>query len=159
MRRRVCVLGIQRMRWGVEASRYPIGGADFVATHLPPGPGFNDYNFGGYLIWTFYGQGRPVYLDGRLHAIERYRDVWRSTLDAMDPTPAALGQWMQLMQGWHWTWGLVRSRPFPAFFKGEPVSLLAYYFPARDWALVYRDSSVRFICSADPSDAGCDSTL
>ena len=42
----------------------PVGAADYVLREHPPGPIFNAYNFGAYLMWRLYPD-YPVYVDGR----------------------------------------------------------------------------------------------
>ncbi len=53
------------------AKLFPIDAARFVAAHDYPGPLYNDFNWGGYLIWAL--PQYPVALDGRtnLHGDER----------------------------------------------------------------------------------------
>ncbi len=45
------------------ASRYPVQACRFVRQHEFAGPLFNDFNWGGYLIWAL--PGYPVVIDGR----------------------------------------------------------------------------------------------
>ncbi len=47
-----------------EARVYPVGAVDFIRAQKPPQPMFNDYGWGGYLIWKLYPDYR-VYIDGR----------------------------------------------------------------------------------------------
>ena len=49
---------------GYEARRFPAAAVDFIGEQQLPGPIFNDYDWGGYLIWKFY-PGRQVFIDGR----------------------------------------------------------------------------------------------
>jgi hypothetical protein len=42
----------------------PVQAADYVLRERPPGPIFNAYNFGAYLMWRLYPD-YPVYVDGR----------------------------------------------------------------------------------------------
>ena len=68
----------------------PVMVAEFIATERPPGPMFNSYNWGGYLLWAL--PDYPVYVDGRTDLyrdafLTRYlraalgHDGWRETLD------------------------------------------------------------------------------
>jgi hypothetical protein len=63
----------------------------FIQKNKPPGPIFNSYNWGGYLIYKLW-PAYPVYIDGRTDLyddsfIRRYLDVmvanegWEQTLD------------------------------------------------------------------------------
>ncbi len=69
----------------------PAAAAAYVESNDLPGPLFNSYNWGGYLIWRLYPH-YPVFIDGRTDLydaafIRRYLDVvtlqgdWRDTLD------------------------------------------------------------------------------
>jgi len=42
----------------------PVGAAEFIRRARPPGPLYNTYNFGGYLMWALYPE-YPVFVDGR----------------------------------------------------------------------------------------------
>lgn len=68
----------------------PVDAAEFIAEEAPPGPMFNSYNWGGYLMFAL--PDYPVYADGRtdlygdeflLHYIRVHaaRDDWRAALD------------------------------------------------------------------------------
>jgi hypothetical protein len=67
---------------GLQAAvekRFPVAAAAHVREHEYKGPLFNDFNWGGYLIWAL--PGLPVSIDGRtnLHGderTERYGRVW-----------------------------------------------------------------------------------
>ncbi len=63
-------LSPEAMRQEVEQV-FPVRAAAWVAEHDPAGPLYNDFNWGGYLIWAL--PGKPVALDGRtnLHGDER----------------------------------------------------------------------------------------
>ena len=47
-----------------EAQEFPKAAVDYIQTQRPPQPIFNDYAWGGYLIWRLYPD-YPVYIDGR----------------------------------------------------------------------------------------------
>jgi hypothetical protein len=75
----------------VEAETYPVAGVDFIKSQNLPQPIYNEYHWGGYLIWKLYPQYR-VYIDGRADVygdalIEEYFTVhdgeraWRKPLD------------------------------------------------------------------------------
>lgn len=60
--------------------RYPVEAADFVKQQGWPGPLYNDYNWGGYLMWQL--PALPVAMDGRanIHGeerLERTAATWR----------------------------------------------------------------------------------
>ena len=70
--------------------RWPASAADYLRGRDLPGEMFNSYNWGGYLIWRLYPEGR-VFIDGRADLygdefIEEYLRVayalagWEETL-------------------------------------------------------------------------------
>jgi len=75
----------------VEEDTLPYGAVRFIQAESPPGPLFNSYNWGGYLIFKLWPE-YPVYIDGRTDLyddtfIRRYLNVvvagndWAQTLD------------------------------------------------------------------------------
>jgi hypothetical protein len=69
------------------ARTFPVKAAAFVAEQGYPGPLYNDFNWGGYLIWAL--PHLPAAIDGRtnLHGdarIEHFGDVWAALPDAAD---------------------------------------------------------------------------
>ncbi len=102
-------------RLGVSAA-FPVGAVDFLEQARPPGPLFNDYGWGGYLIWRLYPDYR-VSIDGRaaVHGPRRFAehievaDVhprWRQTLDgsgarlALIPTKSSLAIVLRAAPDW-----------------------------------------------------------
>ena len=76
-----------------EAKHYPVGAVDFLSARRLPGPIFNDYGWGGYLIRRLYPEYR-VYIDGRADVYgdqfmtETFRTYdgrtgWREPLDRL----------------------------------------------------------------------------
>ncbi len=71
------------------ATKFPVAAVEHVRKNGYPGPLFNDFNWGGYLIWAL--PEMPVAIDGRtnLHGdarLERYGRVW-SGLDGWSDDP------------------------------------------------------------------------
>ncbi|MBI4011143.1 MAG: hypothetical protein HY359_02455 [Candidatus Rokubacteria bacterium] len=75
------------------AQIFPAGAVEYLKRARPPGPLFNDYGWGGYLIWRLYPDYR-VSIDGRMavHGPQRFADHievaevrprWRETLDRL----------------------------------------------------------------------------
>ena len=64
--------GRERPAADVNRQEYPAAAAEYVHQHRPPGPLYNHFNSGGYLIWAL--PEYPVGLDGRtnLYGEERY---------------------------------------------------------------------------------------
>jgi hypothetical protein len=80
-----------RMIAFAEERGYPVAAVDYLASHELPVPMFNDYNWGGYIIWRLWSR-YPVFVDGRADpygdallwdyaAIVRLRPDWRERLE------------------------------------------------------------------------------
>lgn len=75
-----------------QAGYFPVAAVDFIKSQNVPQPIYNEYQWGGYLIWHLYPQYR-VYIDGRADVygdalIEEYYTIyggtraWREPLDS-----------------------------------------------------------------------------
>jgi hypothetical protein len=51
--------------WAAVERRYPVGAVSFIKTHRLAGPVFNDYDWGGFLLWSL--PDLPIAIDGRLN--------------------------------------------------------------------------------------------
>jgi hypothetical protein len=74
-----------------ETQEFPAAAVDFILAQRPPQPIYNEYVWGGYLIWRLYPEYR-VYIDGRADVygdrlVEEWLDIhdgktrWRESLD------------------------------------------------------------------------------
>lgn len=105
-----------------EAEHFPSAAVTFLETHPAPGPIFNHYDWGGYLIWRLYPQ-TPVFIDGRA-------DVYGEALHQQ------FADTYQLKQDWqrtlaHWGIASVIVPPDSALATGLRRS--------PGWALSYED--------------------
>jgi hypothetical protein len=76
-----------------EMQSFPARAVAFLQTHPPPGPIFNHYDWGGYLIWKLYPTTR-VFIDGRA-------DLYGGELlDQFADTYQFKGAWQQTLQQW-----------------------------------------------------------
>lgn len=93
--------GLQ-LDWEPSAKTFPAAAVAYLRTHDVPGHLFNDYGWGGYLIYQLYPQ-RSVFIDGRMDVYgdafaERYLQVaglkqnWRQVLDEHDVRVALVGK-------------------------------------------------------------------
>jgi len=57
--------GIREAGFGVVEHRFPIGAAEWIAKHRPPGPIYHPLGFGGYLLWRLFPDYESL-VDGRL---------------------------------------------------------------------------------------------
>jgi hypothetical protein len=94
----IVTLGILAVRHSVaeqpksDAEKFPTGAVDFILAQKPPQPIYNEYIWGGYLIWRLYPDYR-VYIDGRADVygdslVKEWLEVhdgkpaWRDSLDS-----------------------------------------------------------------------------
>lgn len=76
--------GYRKPGWGLASLKYPQGAAQFLNHVSFPGTMFNDFSFGGYLIWACQPL-HPVFIDGRLDVypselFDDYAGVFRGTV-------------------------------------------------------------------------------
>ena len=100
-----------------EAQKFPAAAVEYLAKQETTGPIFNDYNWGGYLIWKLYPE-KKVFIDGRADVygdgfiFEYLRTYsgekgWRETLDRFDiqtvliQPNSALTSLLRDDKGWH----------------------------------------------------------
>jgi len=110
----------------------PVQAVEYIATYQPPGPLFNSYNWGSYVIWRLY----PEYLsfvDGRTdlfddEILEQYLTLWRADEG-----------WEQLVQRWDLRLALL-----------EPQAPLSAALRQVGWASLYQDD--QSIILAAPSE-------
>lgn len=99
----------------------PVAAVSYIDQHRPPGPIFNSYNWGSYLLWELH----PHYLsfvDGRTdlfndEILDQYLAIWRT-----DPG------WEQQLKRWEVRLALV-----------EPGAPLAAQLSASGWITLYAD--------------------
>lgn len=102
------------------AQMNPTGAAQYLADHQAAGRLFNEYNWGGYLVWTY--PQAPVFVDGRT-------DLYGDEI---------IGEWMQIIQAdsgwaerlvkWKVDWVLI-----------EPTRPLARVLTSAGWTVAYQD--------------------
>jgi hypothetical protein len=100
----------QRLEQVVE-QRFPVKAADFIIHHRLPGPLFNNFDWGGYLIWRL--QDLPVSIDnrGNVHGdelIERSLATW-SGRKGWDTDPDLLNARLVVAEVWRPLVSLLRS--------------------------------------------------
>ncbi|MFZ0201839.1 MAG: hypothetical protein WB523_23070 [Candidatus Sulfotelmatobacter sp.] len=90
----VHIASVIRRQTQAEAAQFPLQAVSFLQTHPPSGPIFNDYDWGGYLIWRL-SPSTPVFIDGRadLYGAQLFHDF----ADAYQ----LKGLWQQILQRWH----------------------------------------------------------
>jgi hypothetical protein len=124
---------------GLVAKDYPTGAIKYLRAHPHPTGMFNEYFYGGYLIWQL-GPQQKVFIDGRADLYE-YSGVFQdymkiATLDR---------ETLPLLQRYHITSCLIDK-------KGPLATLLA---ASGDWKQEYSDeNSAIFVQSRPPAPAG-----
>jgi len=80
----VYVFAITSIPWPQPYGTYPVQAVAYLRAHPCSGHIFNDYNYGGYLIWQLPSQ--PVYIDGRMPSWrnssgQKYFDIYNKVID------------------------------------------------------------------------------
>jgi len=101
----------------------PMGAAEYLKTHPPPGAMFNSYNFGGYLVWALYPDV-PVFVDGRTDLYDD--DFLNEYLNAYTAGP----DWEKTLEKYNIGVVLVEAK--------APIARALLAKP--DWAVRYRDA-------------------
>ena len=116
---------------------FPVGALRYIQLHGLPARGFDSYNWGGYLIWQWYGQ-RAVYVDGRP---DMYGDAFmNSYVSAYDGN----GSWSRLLDVNRLCYVLV-----------EPSSGIAHALSTdHAWQRRYQDAEAVLYLRAGPA-RGC----
>ena len=127
---------LQKLRAGI----YPVGAVEFLRSHPVPARMFNDDNWGSYLILAC--PERKVFIDGRFDIYE-YGGVLIDYFNLFNLREAP----KPLLDKYGIDAALVRT--------GSP--LRTYFEAARDWRIIYEDSTsmiyVRNTSSAKPPDS------
>src|SRR5262249_15488639 len=87
------VVTLVRQQTNAEAEKYPLKAAEFIAAHGIPGPIFNSYDWGGYLIWKL--PEYRIFVDGRA---DLYGD---SFLESYARTYGVRDNWKAALELWH----------------------------------------------------------
>jgi len=121
------------------ASEYPVQAVHYLEQHPTPGHMFNDYAFGGYLVWTR-APGHKVFIDGRGDVYEG-AGVFSDYMDVIDIRPDALA----VLQSYQINSCLI--------LQDSPLATLLAASP--NWKRVYKDPlSVIFIRGQNDTRAG-----
>jgi hypothetical protein len=99
----------------------PTRAVAFIREQAPPGPLFNEYNWGGYILWSLYPD-YPSFVDGRTdlfndELLDEYIQAWRA-----DPG------WEDVLSKWGVKLALL-----------EPSSPLSHALEAAGWSRLYQD--------------------
>jgi hypothetical protein len=106
-----------------EANHFPTAAVAFLERERPPGPIFNHYNWGGYLIWKLY-PAYPVFIDGRA---DIYGD---SFMEDFGSAYYLTDDWRKSLE----TWG-IRTLVLP-----PDAPLVTALRTGTNWKQIYADS-------------------
>ena len=102
---------------------FPVAAVQYLRQHSVPGPMYNDYGFGGYLLWAL-GPEHKVFIDGRGDFYEQ-AGVFQDYISVQDIHPDALA----ILRTYHVNSCII-----------QPTSALATLLRASpDWKEIYKD--------------------
>lgn len=104
------------------AEKFPSKAVDYLREHQVPGPMFNNYGFGGYLVWS----GQKVFIDGRGDLYER-GGVFSDYLQIVQVKPAALA--------------VLRNYGIQSCLIERGATLASLLGVSPEWREVYADST------------------
>lgn len=103
-----------------EAERFPQAGVAYVQATQPPGPMFNSYNIGGYLMYQLWPD-YPVYVDGRT---DLYDDAFLQRYLQLEQ---AQGNWAQMLNDSNLQLVIIEAwSPLGTALQQEPAWVEAY---------------------------------
>jgi hypothetical protein len=103
--------------------RIPSRAVQWIKDNKPPGPIFNSYNWGGYLIWEL--REYPVFIDGRA-------DLYGDEI---------LSEWSEIINGTEKGLALLDKHRINLVFL-EPKYALLEKLSERGWEKVFSDSQI-----------------
>jgi hypothetical protein len=114
---------------GLDPRQYPVGACDFIGSHALEGPMFNEYYYGGYILWRFWpDRARLPFMD--VHQSGTFED--RALYPFIFRSDAA---WRELDARRHFELALVDGS-----IRHVPGNRLPDILDAdSSWALVFRD--------------------
>jgi hypothetical protein len=109
--------------------QYPVRAVEYLRQHPLPGPMYNTYGYGGYLIWSL--PGHRVFVDGRADVYER-GGAYADYLQVSNLRPAAFA--------------VLRSYGIQSCFLERSEALATVLSVSPEWRQVYSDDlSVLFV--------------
>lgn len=119
--------------YGYKAeTRYsvPEGAANFLSNQDIKGNMFNEYGFGGYLIWRLYPD-KKVFIDGRLLEPDVFME-YQNVINANKNKPQT---WDEIINKYNISYVVLP----PLFNHGRIYGLVEQLFISKDWVLIYSD--------------------
>ncbi len=114
----------------IVARNYPVKAVDYLRQHRVPGPMYNTYGYGGYLVWSRWPE-QKVFIDGRGDLYE-VAGVFSDYLEVADLKPAAFA--------------VLRGYGIRSCLLDRKEALATVLAARPDWQQVYSDDvSVLFV--------------
>jgi hypothetical protein len=107
----------------IVANQFPVAAVQYLDTHYVPGPTYNSYGFGGYLLWAR-GPEHKVFIDGRTEVYER-SGIFQDQIALVNLKPGSLA----ILQKYNIQSCLLSP--------GEALSTLLAVLP--EWQKLYED--------------------
>lgn len=120
---------------------YPVRETEFVREHALPGPLFNDYLSGGYLVWALYPDYK-VFIDPRQRPFEK-TGVWQDFITLRQHPDT--GSLRQFHSKYPFRTALIHHGKYP--------DLVAMFMASPDWRLVYFDTVAAVFMTPHDADA------
>jgi hypothetical protein len=122
---------LTRLEFKAETAHYvPEGAADFLSDHTIKGNMFNEYGFGGYLIWRLYPD-KKVFIDTRKMEPDVF-DKYRTTVNLRETSHHS---WRDIMKKYNITHIVIT----PLMYQGDIFPLVEHLIDSEEWVLVYVD--------------------
>lgn len=87
---------------------YPVAAIEWIKNNEPPGPLFNSYNWGGYLLWTL--PEYPVFIDGRADMYDaELIQQWQDVVAGGEKAIAILDEWQVNLVLLEPNWSIVET--------------------------------------------------
>ncbi len=128
----------RKFGFGFAPERFPTKAVAFLQRERPPGPMFNSYNFGGYLMWVY--PEERVFIDGRATTV--YPESMFQQLLSIYARPQEFA-------------GLVRTYDLRLAVlqrRGKGAALLHWLRGQPGWRVAYDEDPVAVVLLRGPSD-------
>jgi len=116
------------------AKTFPVGAVEYLNKHSVPGPMFDTYGFGGYLVWSR-GPEHKVFIDGRGDVYER-GGLMSDYLHISDLRPG--------------TFGVLRAYGIRSCLLDRDEALATALSASPDWQRIYVDDVSAIFVRANP---------
>ncbi len=110
---------------------FPVQSSEFISSHKLAGNMYNDYKWGGYLIWKL-GPERKVFIDGRA----LYEDVYALAMCIHTADTRNYGGWKSVLASYNV--GYIITQLYDGY-TGRMMPLAKALLNDKDWVPVFKD--------------------